>query len=122
MLNRTRQLLQKLVRPNNTARIDEIISRGNSLRNLQKHAGWAQISEYMDTQRKGSDALLDRDLTSINVITIFSFINSFLKYFLVLGERRAYRKIETFIRISIENAKKYEEIRRKQQEREEKSK
>lgn len=122
MLNQTRKLLQRLARPNNTARIDDVISRGNSLGNLQKHAGWKYITEFIATQKKGSDELLDRDLTSINVITIFSFINSFLKYFLIVGERRAYRKIESFVRISIANAKRYEEVRRKQQEREEKSK
>lgn len=122
MLNKTRQLLQKLARPNNEPKITEVIERGNSLRNLQKHPGWVHVNKFIEDQKVGSDDLLDRDLTRINLITIFSFLNSFLKYFLIVGERRAYRKIQNYMRISIERGKHYEEVRRKREEREQKAK
>jgi dephospho-CoA kinase len=119
MLNKVRQRLTEAIgRTNTNAQKAKTIKLGHDLRNMQKHPGWIALHEWIETQKEGARDALDRSMGHINLITIPLFFNSFLKYFFVLLEIRAYKKIDTFIRITIERGDRYAEEARKRAERE----
>jgi hypothetical protein len=120
MLNKTRQLLSKaLGRPQNLAEKAKVMETARNLKNMQKHPGWEAVHDWIDTQRTGAKDALDINFAHINLLTLPLFFNSFLKYFFVILELRAYKKIDTYIRITIQRGDKYAAEAAKQAEREE---
>ena len=67
----------------------------------------------MDLQESGSDKFLDIEMGTISLLTIPRLFSTFLKYLYVVMERRAYKKIRNFVRITVQTGEKYAERRAK---------
>lgn len=122
MINKTRELYRKLLKGHklDSKQVADVIQGGKDLKNLQKHPGFARLQRFISEQKVGSEELLEQEMGSVHVISIIRFFTTFLKYFMIVAERRAYRKIENYINLSIQRGQKYEEAQRKQEERESK--
>lgn len=115
-INRTRQLYRKITERVTEAKMLEAIQVGNDLKSLKEHKGWKKIESFIDRQEKGGDELLIQEIGTINLLSIPKIFNTFLKYLYVVMERRAYRKIQSYIRISIATGEKYAKRREKAEE------
>lgn len=91
----------------------DTIQAAEDLKNLRKHNGWTRIEKFMSRQEEGANEVLDVDISTITLLSIPKLFNSFLKYLYIVMERRAYRKIRNFMRVTIQNGEKYAERRAK---------
>ena len=108
-LSRTRELYRKIIQgkaPNESQKL-QAIELGRNLTNLTKHKGWTSLQQWIETQRKGATELLYENNTKISLITVPMFFSNFLKYVFVVLELRAYKKIDVYIKTSIERGIKY---------------
>lgn len=92
---------------------DKTIAAAKDLKALKKHPGWKLIEEFVNKQREGQDAHMQRDVQLRNA-SLIGFINSFFKHMYFLQENRAYFKIDNYIRVTIENGEKYAEEKAKE--------
>lgn len=84
---------------------------------MQKHPGWIDLHEWIDIQKEGARDVMKIEFSHIGLITIPRFFNSFLRYFFIVLEIRAYDKIDNYIRISIQRGDKYAEELAKRESR-----
>lgn len=109
ILNRTRQLYKRIVEGKQKTENDFLrdIERARHLQNLTKHPGWKMVEEFMETQRKGTQAFMEQETSkSINVVGLAFVFNTFIKWLFASLEGRAYNKIKTYIEVSIQNGEK----------------
>ena len=111
-----RQLYKDVIGKGNEVRNLETIQAGEDLKSLKENKGWKRIEEFIKKQEDGSDALLNAELGTITILALPRIFNTFLKYMYIVMERRAYRKIRNFVRISIETGEKYAQRRAKAEE------
>lgn len=109
ILSRTRQLYKKILETRGQSEDDLLRSmeRGKHLENLTKHPGYKLLTEFMDKQQEGTHAFMEQEAQKgINVIGLAWLFNAFVKYLFFLQENRAYNKVRTFIKVTIENGEK----------------
>jgi len=104
---RARQAYRNLTKKQDERETLDTIQASVELKSLLDHKGWLRVERYMERQREGSEQLLDIDLGSLSIINIPKLFNTFLKYLYVVQERRAYKKIRTFVRLTIQTGEKY---------------
>lgn len=117
-LNQTRQLYRKILQGHKPteAQQNEVMQGTKDLKALLDHPGWKIVDRFMKTQQEGTHQHMERQVGSVNLITMLGFFNTFVKYIFMLYENRAYNKIRNFIKISIMKGEQYAEKRRKQAE------
>lgn len=109
MLNQTRKFYSKILgkqRPSKND-VEQIIQMGEAFKELIKSPAWRSIEGFMERQREGTRDYMDYDLGNVNAMSVAKFFGAFLKYFLFIGENRAYKKLEKFIDVTIENGNRY---------------
>lgn len=123
LLNQTRQAYNKFINKASEGEISDAIQAAEDLKSLREHNGWKRLEAFMQEQSKQADDMLSAELGSIKLISFPRLFNYFLKFLYVVQERRAYRKIDAFVKIRIERGEKYaarrakaEEAKRKQSE------
>ena len=99
---RAREIYNQKIKRQTEGEISDSIQLAEDLRALSEHNGWRRIQMFMARQKDGSEELLDHEMGTISMLSIPRLFNSFLKYIYILSERRAYRKINNYIRISIQ--------------------
>lgn len=116
--NRTRSLYRQLLQGNKPtdADIDRTIEMGRRLENLQRHPGWKYISDFMTHHTEATHEYMSRETAVVSVLSLPWLFSTFLKYLSMLFENRAYRKITTYMEVSIQNGRKYAARRARTQE------
>lgn len=71
-------------------------------------SGWKYLNAFIEKQKSGTTAFMDHEVGNINTFSLLGLFNTYIKYLYFLMERRAYRKIETYLSVTIANAEKYE--------------
>lgn len=122
ILSRTREAYKNLTTKVGEKEILDTIQAGEDFKSLLEHNGWKRVENFIVRQRAGSEQLLDVDLGVLSAINIFKLFNTFLKYLYILQERRAYKKIQNFVRITIQTGEKYAAKRAKAEEAKSKAK
>lgn len=116
--NRTRSLYHKLLQGNKPtdADIDRTIEMGRKLENLQRHPGWKYVAEFMEHHTEATHEYMSRETSVVSVLSLPWLFSTFLKYLSMLFENRAYRKITTYMEVSIQNGRKHATRRARSQE------
>lgn len=57
---------------------------------------------------------MERETLNIGLVSILWVFNTFIKYLFVLLENRAYNRIDTYIKTTIQNGQRYAEQRAKE--------
>lgn len=50
---------------------------------------------------------MEREVSGVNLITLLSFFNTFMKYIFMVYENRAYKKIRMYMNITIAKGQQY---------------
>lgn len=109
-MNNSRQLYQKIL-GHKKSQDDKarVIQESKDLKDMLDMGGWKLVKNFLDKQKAGSNAFMDHEVGNINTFSLLGLFNTYIKYLFFLMERRAYRKVETFISVTIKNGEKYEE-------------
>lgn len=119
-MNFTRQIYRKIIggaRPTEEKQ-DDIIAASRDFKNMLKHPGYLRLQKFIETQRQGTQQYMQHEATSINAFSFVWLFNTFIKYLGVLLENRAYNRIDTYIRVTIERGEKAAVERAKREEKE----
>ena len=114
--DRARTLYKEKVQRQSETSIADSIQAAKDLESLRDHPGWRRLVAFINTQTEGSEEMLDKELGHINLINFPRIVTGFFKYLYVVQERRAYRKIEMYIRITIQKGEQNAERQRKAEE------
>lgn len=109
MLSQSRNLMQRVLSKNKPSeeQINEAIKRGEQLAALVKMPGWKHIESFIETNRIGTHAYMEKEVTAVSTFTIASLFSTYAKYLMLLFENRAYTKIKTYVRVSIQSGQKF---------------
>lgn len=116
LISKTRQAYKSITGRHGDADITKSIQVAEDLKTLKDNKGFQHVEEFIKRQMEATDQVLDVDLSVITLLSIPKLFNSFLKYLYIIMERRAYRKIKNYIRISIQTGEKYAARRAKAEE------
>jgi urease accessory protein UreF len=89
------------------------IKVGTELENMTKQPGWKHIEAFMEKNKMGTHAIMEKEIQVVKSFTIASLFGAFAKYLLLSAENRAYNKIKTYANVSIENGKRLASARAK---------
>jgi hypothetical protein len=117
ILNRARQAYKQFSNKPTDTDINDVIEAAQDLKDMTNMRGWKRIESFMERQREGSEQLLDTEIGTLHLITIPKIFNAFLKYLYILQERRAYKKIGNYVRLTIQRGDQYAQRRIKEEER-----
>lgn len=116
MLNKTRQLYQKMVqgrKQSDPEAITKIINDGNAVKAFRKSDVARLMEDWIEEQRKGQYEYLQVEIGSLTGLNIVKWLGAFLKYTYLVQENRAYRKLEAFLDSVERNGEKHAEQRRR---------
>lgn len=99
---RARQIYRDKIKKQSVGDVEDSIQASEDLKALREHNGWKRIERFIEQQRNGSEQLLDVELGSIRVLNLNRIIAAFFKYLYINQERRAYMKIQNYIRVTIQ--------------------
>jgi len=94
------------------------IKIGQELKAMAGNPGWKHVLEFMENNRLGTHAMMEREVATIRGWTIVSLFGAFAKYLMLLFENRAYNKIKTYVEVSIQKGDQIAATRAKRQGRE----
>lgn len=114
MLNRTRERMQAslLLNKMTEEEKDKFIARGAQYRDLEKSPAWRHIEAFMDGQKRGAHLFMEKEVTHVRAFSIGWLFGTYIKYLAHLFEVRAYNKLKIHLRVTIDQAKVYEDQRR----------
>ncbi len=107
-MNQTRKLYSKIlngIKPTD-ANLGEQVRAADELKSLLEHNGYKRVQRFIETQRLGSNQYAVKETTSINVFSLPWIFNTFVKWLGVQLENRAYNRIETYIKVTIDRGDK----------------
>lgn len=109
MLNRTRQLWAQINQRNkpNQSEIGDAIIAGHQFENLIKTPAWKRIEIWIEKQDQGMQQFMEQESQVVSLWSIVKAVNLFIKYLMMLHEHRAYKKLKTFLEISIKKGDEY---------------
>lgn len=109
MLSQSRNLMQRVLSKNKPSpeQINDAIKRGEELEALMKMPGWKHIEKFIEANRAGTHAYMEKEVTAVSTFTIASLFSTYAKYLMLLFENRAYTKIKTYVRVSIQSGQKF---------------
>lgn len=113
---RARVLYREKVAKQSQGDLNDSIQASEDLKALKESPGWRRIEKFIEQQREGSEQLLDVELGSIRGLTLHKIVTAFFKYLYINQERRAYKKIQNYIRITIQKGEQNAERKRKAEE------
>lgn len=117
---RARQIYRDKIKKQSIGDVEDSIQAAEDLKALREHNGWKRIERFIEQQREGSEQLLDIELGSIRALTLSKIITSFFKYLYINQERRAYKKIANYMRVTIQKGEQNAQRRAKAEEAESK--
>ena len=108
-LNPSRRLYQRILQGNRPSeqQISDTITASNELRNLLRHPGWKRVDKWIAIQEEGAKQFMQTDVDRFSVFTLLTFFNSYIRYLFFLMEHRAYRKVRTYITVTIQKGEAY---------------
>ncbi len=107
-MNQTRKLYSKIlngIKPTD-ANLGEQVKAAEELKSLLQHNGYKRVQKFMETQRLGSTQYVEKETHSISVFSLPWLFNTFIKWLGVMFENRAYNRIETYIKVTIDRGDK----------------
>ena len=109
LLSPSRRLYQRILQGNRPSeqKISDTIIASNELRNLLRHPGWKRVDTWIATQEEGAKQFMQADVDRFSVFTLLTFFNSYIRYLFFLMEHRAYRKVRTYIAVTIQKGEAY---------------
>lgn len=119
MLNRSRNIFNQIVnkRRPQSVEIQRAIEVGKELEDMTKTRGWKHLKSFIEVTNNGGIDILDKDNQVVGVWSLTKAFNLFLQWLMISHERRAYRKINNFVNLSIKKGKEYAEQQRLVEER-----
>lgn len=109
MLNRTRQLWSQLNQRNkpNESEIGDAIAAGHQFKKLLETPAWKRINAWITRQDQGMQQFMEQETQVVSIWGVVKSINLFIKYLMMLHEHRAYKKLKTFLEVSIKKGEEY---------------
>lgn len=68
---------------------------------MLKHPGYKRLDAWIRTQQEGTKQYMEHEVRAVNLFTLLTLVNLFVKYLFFLQENRAYNKIRTYIAVTI---------------------
>jgi hypothetical protein len=76
-------------------------------KNLQKTAGWKRLEKWIGENRETTHKIMETDVHGASMWTVMGLLNHYVKYLFFLQENRAYTKIETYMKVTIQKGEQY---------------
>ena len=74
-----------------------------------KTPGWKHLESFMEKSRIGTHAYMEKEVQAVSTFTIATLFSTYAKYLMMLFENRAYNKIKTYVRVSIQTGQRFKE-------------
>jgi len=105
------RLWDRLHKANNPEQIADTINASQQFKKLIETKAWKRIEEWMGKQEIGMSQFMEHETQVVGLWSIIKVFNTFVQYLMVLHEHRAYKKLKTFISMTIKNGDEYEKKR-----------
>ena len=105
------RLWDRLHKANNPEQISDTINASQQFKKLIETKAWKRIEEWMGKQEIGMSQFMEHETQVVGLWSIIKVFNTFVQYLMVLHEHRAYKKLKTFISMTIKNGDEYEKKR-----------
>lgn len=75
---------------------------------MVKTPGWKRLEKFILSQQTGMNEAMEQEVAKPTIFSIAGMTNTFIRYILFLSERKAYRKIKTFITMTMQKGAEHE--------------